>query len=244
MALFSLAELYKGPDIDRTPIALPVSRGGMFGTGGRSGAGTARQWAGYSAQRQSQAQSNAEINREWVNKMMTNLESDINDLSGKQEGLLTSATEMLQESREGMKPLEADFVGEMNRAESDVGQEFQQSRASQQRRLNRYGLSPSSGRYVGAQRQTDIAEAGARAGGRTIAHRAEQGRVEGGNFDRAKARAGLVSSAAGLGQIYGQAAAGLGSVMDRFGMTSGRSVTKDTSGPGFRRQHMFLSPLG
>jgi hypothetical protein len=233
-AEFSLANLFKGPDIQ--PVPLPVSRFGAAGTSGRSGVGTAAQWTSY---RQAQAR-NAQLNRKWVNDMMGGMGARMEELSAKQEGLLDQSVELFGEAREGMKPLEADYEGEMMRAESDVGQEFAQSREATTRGLARYGLNPSSGRYVGAQRQVDIAEAGARAGGRTMAHRAEKARVEGGNFERAQAQARLVQTGVGLGQQYGEAAAGYGESMERFAATSGRGVTKRLG----NKRYEFLTPLG
>jgi len=228
MALFKLSDLYRGPEL--TPLAMPTGRRG------RPGAGSAQQWQGYRQAKQGQDQQR----QDWFNKMIGNLESDITDLSGKQEGLLNTATGLLESSAEGFKDLTPDYRGEMDRAESDVGQEFSQSREATTRGLARYGLNPSSGRYVGAQRRVDIGEAGARAGARTQAFREERGRIEGGNLERAKSRADLVGSAAGLAGIYGNAAAGLGTVADRFAATSGPAVSK---------QHRnirwdFQTPLG
>lgn len=229
MALFKLSDLYRGPDLK--PVALPTDR-----RTGRVGAGSRQQWQGYRQAQQAQAQQR----QDWFNKMIGNLEADMTELSGKQEGLLDTATGLVESSAEGMKPLEADFRSEMDRAESDVGQEFDQSREATARGLARYGLNPSSGRYVGAQRRVDIGEATARAGARTTAHRAEQARVEGGNFERAKSQAGLVGTAANLGGIYGNAAAGLGTVADRFAATSGPAVSKRHR----NRRWDFQTPLG
>lgn len=277
MALFSLAELYKGPDIQ--PAALPVSR-----RTGRTGSGSAKQWTRY-RQRQKVV---AQERDDWFNNMMGNLDADIKDLSAKQEGLLNQATGLLGTSAEALqadigkrdelrnyyeglyRPLAEDFVnaarkgivgdeaGEMARAESQVGQEFAQAREQSTRNLARYGLNPSSGRYVGAQRQMDIAEAGARAGARTLAQRSEKRRVEDVGFSRlsagmqtkpseglyfggeAGALANVATTTANIGAIYGNAAAGLGQVTDRFAQTSGRGVTKRI-GP---LQYNYQTPLG
>ncbi len=282
MALFSLAELYKGPNI-KAP-SLPISRPGAFGTGGRAGAGTASQWnAYYNAQRDAKQKKD-----DWFSGMMDNLEADITKLASKQEGLLDQATGLLGDASGALKadigkrdelrnyyeglyrPLSEQFVnaarqgitgdipGEMARAESDVGQEFAQARDQSTRNLARYGLNPSSGRYVGATRQMDIAEAGARSGARTLAQRSEKRRVEDVGFARLTAGmrskpseglyfggeggqlANVATATANIGGIYGNAAAGLGQAADRLAATSGPGVVKGVGNKRFT----FLTPLG
>lgn len=129
-------------------------------------------------------------------------------------------------AREGV---EADFEGEMDRAEADVAMQHRIANDAQARRMARMGVNPTSGRFVSSQRAGDMAAALGRAGARTGARLNEKRRVEDTNFARLQAGASMAgrrgdinlnSEMAGLGDVT----RGATSLADRYADATARTA--------------------
>jgi len=130
-------------------------------------------------------------------------------------------------------PSAARYKERIGAAGADVSHAFGREREMQRREMGRYGLNPSSGRFVGTDRAMGISEAGATAGAMTRARRG----VDDEDYARkinlvgittgqgAQAQQGLSSAAGGLSGIANQKANAKANQQAGIGQLVGTGIT-------------------
>lgn len=127
----------------------------------------------------------------------------------------------------------ARYAERIGAAGADVTQAFATERDAMGREMGRYGVNPSSGRFVGTQRRMGLAEAGAKAGAMTRERRA----VDDESYSRklnvlglatgqgAQAKEGLASAAGGMHSIANTKAQAKANHQQGLGMLAGTAMT-------------------
>ena len=127
----------------------------------------------------------------------------------------------------------ARYAERIGAAGADVTQAFATERDSMAREMGRYGVNPSSGRYVGTQRRMGLAEAGSKAGAMTRERRAVDDETYSRNLNvlglatgqGAQAQQGLASAAGGMQGIANTKAQAKASHQQGVGQLVGTAAT-------------------
>jgi len=106
--------------------------------------------------------------------------------------------ETIQQARDGVLDENADYGGEMNRAESEVGVAYDNANSALQRDLDRSGQNASSGRNVSSRRGALMEQFQARGTARTSARLNERDRIDRNKSVNYNARSALTTQGQGL----------------------------------------------
>ena len=137
-------------------------------------------------------------------------------------------------SEEALTPLsEGEYARVASRAGADVDQSYDAAEGELRTELGRYGVNPSSGRYVGTLRNLNLGRAASKAGAMTLSQdraRDRKDRLRFGTLAAAQGQAGsatqgLASAAGGFSDLGREASRRKGEARSGFGQLLGTAAT-------------------
>ena len=167
---------------------------------------------------------------------------EFGDISSQADKWLSRYDELYQPIERGLAERVAEgpqYARAEGEATADVAMSFDKARQIEERRMQRYGLDPSTGRYRSRGRQYDLGRAASEVGARNIARRQEEDRDWARRMAFTRMGRGLETSAVGAKATAGAGYGAIGrqyfGLADKYGQSAGR---------GFGAAGRMLSAFG